>query len=236
MPDSYSIKDGYRPNLTRGTYDPEGDPDFWNDDRIAAAGQFQYYVYASAARLARKRGARLIMDIGSGPPIKMKTFFEESGAEIRLIDQPAVKTLASELLPRAKFVAADLETIDLDLGTKFDLVICADVLEHLLDPTPCLRFARNHLAQDGLLVVSTPERDVVRGKSCMECSKPEHVREWNAQEFVSYLRSQGLRVLSHSVVPQRPVGRWRYVRAWLGHALGRPPGWFSCQMAVCRKA
>jgi 2-polyprenyl-3-methyl-5-hydroxy-6-metoxy-1,4-benzoquinol methylase len=42
------------------------------------------------------------------------------------------------------------------LNETFDLVVCADVLEHLVDPTAVLREVRNHMTSDGTLLVSIP--------------------------------------------------------------------------------
>lgn len=42
------------------------------------------------------------------------------------------------------------------LGVSFDLIICADVLEHLVDPATVLRSLRQHLAPNGRLGISVP--------------------------------------------------------------------------------
>jgi SAM-dependent methyltransferase len=41
-------------------------------------------------------------------------------------------------------------------GHKFDCIIFADVLEHLIDPKRCLLQARQHLTPEGCIVVSLP--------------------------------------------------------------------------------
>lgn len=56
-------------------------------------------------------------------------------------------------------VVGDLEQLDLatELGTgRFDVVVFGDVLEHLRDPLPVLRAARELLAPDGCVVISIP--------------------------------------------------------------------------------
>ena len=54
----------------------------------------------------------------------------------------------------------DLERDDLDelkLGQTFDLIVFAEVLEHLRNnPAKVLRFLRNHLSQEGKIILTTP--------------------------------------------------------------------------------
>lgn len=56
-----------------------------------------------------------------------------------------------------EFVRADFETTDLPFGPgTFDVVICADVLEHLRDPWVAARRCADWLRPGGRLVVSLP--------------------------------------------------------------------------------
>ena len=68
-----------------------------------------------------------------------------------------------------------------------DLIICADVIEHLSNPDDLLDFISEINFRQ--LIISTPERDRVAGKN--DFGPPEntaHYREWNAIEFKNYLR------------------------------------------------
>ncbi|AZI58524.1 methyltransferase domain-containing protein [Nakamurella antarctica] len=58
-----------------------------------------------------------------------------------------------------RVVVADLDNADLAVamdGEKFDVVVFGDVLEHLRDPLPTLRQARQLLNPDGYIVISIP--------------------------------------------------------------------------------
>jgi SAM-dependent methyltransferase len=57
------------------------------------------------------------------------------------------------------FAAADVRELPADLDT-FDLVVCFEVLEHIDEPEAALDRLAAALAPDGLLVVSSPNRDV----------------------------------------------------------------------------
>jgi SAM-dependent methyltransferase len=50
----------------------------------------------------------------------------------------------------------DAETIDTHLGGAFDVVLCADVVEHMRDPEAFLRRATRSLRPGGRIVLSTP--------------------------------------------------------------------------------
>lgn len=229
----YSIKAGYRENPVQATYDSSDDPAYWDEGRLKNAASYQYDVYLAAAGLARKRLARTLLDVGSGPPVKLCELMP-TGIEISLVDQPNTARHAAELLPKAQFFSANLEDALPAIDRKFDLILCADVIEHLVDPDPCLDFMRHHLAPQGLLLISTPERDSLRGKTCMHSPHPMHVREWNFNEFAHFLSSRNLDIVEHRLLPQRRMSPTRKLLGRLMTTLGWPPAWYSCQLAICR--
>ena len=52
---------------------------------------------------------------------------------------------------------------DLDLGPEpFDLVLCSEILEHVAEPHSLLTAIHDRLSPDGLLVLSTPNVDIVK--------------------------------------------------------------------------
>jgi len=56
-----------------------------------------------------------------------------------------------------KFILADIENDNIDLPEEyFDIIICADVLEHLKDPWNALRKIRKFLKPNGILLASIP--------------------------------------------------------------------------------
>jgi 2-polyprenyl-3-methyl-5-hydroxy-6-metoxy-1,4-benzoquinol methylase len=56
-----------------------------------------------------------------------------------------------------KFILADIENDNVDLPDEyFDIIICADVLEHLKDPWNVLRKIRKFLKPNGILLASIP--------------------------------------------------------------------------------
>lgn len=230
--DSYFIKEGYRPNLAQHTFDAVEGEAYWSHERLAIGATYQFDVYVEALRGLEK--GRLL-DVGSGPPQKLNRLLVADGQEVWLVDQPSTAALAKRFLPFAKFVAANLEEIDIDLGVRFDTIICADVIEHLVNPDPCLAFIRRHLAGHGAAYISTPERDVLRGRHCMDSPHPMHVREWNSAEFRALLESRGFLVERHHLLPQLLLPKWKSMLGQVMNVAGMPPAWYSCQVAVCRQ-
>jgi len=56
-----------------------------------------------------------------------------------------------------KFILVDIEKEELNsLNKNFDIIICADVLEHLKDPWSVLRRLKKFLKSDGILIASIP--------------------------------------------------------------------------------
>jgi SAM-dependent methyltransferase len=230
----YCIKPDYQPNLAASNAGESAEPYCWTPERLALASRYQYDVYRIAAQLMQGPGVSSVLDVGCGPPMKLKSLLPARPLAVHLVDQAQSAPLAAQLLPQAAFTAADLETIDLDLGRRFDLAICADVIEHLRDPDPCLRFIRRHLAPDGVLVISTPERDILRGRDCRSCPHPDHVREWNREEFARFLQSRNWRVVRHANLPQQRTAAPRRLLGGMLDRLGHAPKWYSCQLALCR--
>jgi SAM-dependent methyltransferase len=195
----------------------------------------QYYVYKLAEDLIRGHQVRCVLDIGSGPPVKLKHFIIPHCSDVVLADQPAVEKLARDILPQHPFVSVDLEASPIDLGRKFDLIICSDVIEHLRDPDPCLRLIKQHLASEGLVLLSTPERDVLRGTDCVRCEKPDHVREWNGAEFAAYLMNRGFVIVDHHFLPQTKLAFIEFEISRLLRGFRRRR-WSACQVVVAKGA
>lgn len=230
--DRYSIRKDYRENLIQATYDPSGDPAYWNEDRLKSAASYQWDVYEIAVQLMRERGLKSLLDVGSGPPVKLQALIPDE-VDVCLVDQPNTARYAKTLLPMAQFFSANLENDFPDIGRTFDLVVCADVIEHLVAPDLCLDFIRRHMTPNGLLLISTPERDALRGRQCTHCPHPMHVREWNFREFGCYLASRGFKVADQRLLPQQRTAPARKMFGRLLGALGLPPRWYSCQLAIC---
>lgn len=240
----WRLRPGYRENFTRQTWEGQRAGAYWHPQRTALSSDYQLDVYLRARHIALEVGAHSVMDVGSGPGMKAARLFCDVLSDVVLVDQPTTERLVAKRCPSASFVAANLEEPSIDLGRTFDLIVCADVIEHLLDPAPCLRFIQRHAAPDTWIVLSTPERDYARGLDCLACDKPEHVREWNGFEFVEMLAAHGFHVVRQHLCPTlRPEEhRGDIQRLWLepfearaaGPGSHLPDRRRSCQVCECQ--
>jgi SAM-dependent methyltransferase len=233
MPDRFFIKLGYQANASASWERSPGA--YWNEDRLSMTMSYQFHVYERAAALFRSLGFRSLADVGCGPAQKTRHFFHPVAASVYLVDQPTVAPLAKRHYPEARFIASDLESQSFDLPEVVDMIVFADVVEHLERPCHALANIRKSLhPAHGRLVISTPERDIRRGRANLRSPNPQHVREWNAVEFAQYLEASGFCLEARFLEPPRRLSPFeRMLRNCFG-TLWRHPRWFACQTFVCQ--
>ncbi|HEY5578762.1 MAG TPA: class I SAM-dependent methyltransferase, partial [Acidimicrobiia bacterium] len=231
---TYFIKDGYVHRSVNVTLEAEPAA-YWNRLRIHTGSYFQQAVYRYAAALVERRSLSSVLDVGCGVGHKLARHIRPVADRVVGIDQPTCIEVARRKYRDLEFASADLdEAVESGLGT-FDLIIAADVIEHLAEPDALLRLLDVHSHPDTWVVLSTPERDVLRGEENLQSPKREHLREWNHDELLAYLVASGFRVVEHRLVPAYRIGlspvMWMYrIRDYLQ----RVP-LAHCQMVTCRK-
>lgn len=115
---------------------------------------------ASIFRLVRGGGTR-VLDLGSGPGIVSGALATQLGKDVTCVDQLDEHLEAAADRGVARTVRGDLSGDDWArqlVGERFDVIILADVLEHLVDPGALVERIREHdlLARDGFLAISIP--------------------------------------------------------------------------------
>jgi SAM-dependent methyltransferase len=101
--------------------------------------------------------------------------------------------------------AADAAAPALDAGTRYDLIVFMEVIEHLrIPPAQVLRFLAAQLAPGGVIVLTTPNAawlknrlKLLRGRNPFELLRPEgggHIRESTLDELRDAAAAAGLRV------------------------------------------
>lgn len=193
--DAYHIKAGYRINRDATAYHES-----LEDSRL-----YQTPVYQHAANLARSPRIRTALDLGCGLASKLVEFVLPHCESVTGVDLPETVERCSALHPDGRWIAGDLLDPALALEGVYDLIIAADVIEHLTDPDRLLGHIRAACHPTTLVVLSTPERDLRRGPGDMgPPGNGAHVREWNAAEFCAYLASRGFEVSESRIVDLRP--------------------------------
>ena len=110
------------------------------------------------ARIVRLVGAdRRVLELGPATGYMSRAFQERGCSVVGIEVDPGMAERAEQYCERV--IVGDLDTIDLDeeLGSdRFDVIVAADVLEHLKDPLAALRRLREFLAPGGCFVISLP--------------------------------------------------------------------------------
>jgi len=235
---NYFIKEGYKIQKANFTLDDNRKTTYWDENAIKLNSFYQWDVYKYVSELVKNTKYNKVVDIGCGASKKLKKLIKPYVKEVIGIDQDSVINFCREKYPDITFFADNFESLNSSSNScmhDVDIIICSDVIEHLVDPDVLLNYIKNIANKDTLIVISTPERDLLRGKDCMSSEKPEHVREWNKEEFAKYIENSGLEILSHKVLPFIKFDLFskecRYLRKVIKKRTGTVD---TCQMVVCK--
>lgn len=194
-PQTYFIKSGYRCNVSPGQEVMFAG----QQDSVENSMVCQYEVYEHARRLIKQYKLRSVLDIGCGYGMKLKKLISPVCQDITGIDEPdTIAWCQQHHHDFGTWYADNLEDMKADLGRTFDLIISADAIEHLVNPDKLFEMIKRFASRDTFIILSTPERDAVRGKDDIgPPSNPLHAREWNFDEFREYTQHRGFRVIKH---------------------------------------
>lgn len=210
---------------------------YWTDQRIRLSLRYQNQVYRRAAAAARRMRARTILDLGCGVATKLNRFFP-APLEIHGVDGPEAIAVCRRIHRRGIYHIDDFDqpngSVQAALPTP-DVIVSADVIEHLLQPDHLLAYIRSVAAPHTIIVLSTPERVALAGRAARAPANSEHICEWTAAELRGYVTRAGLEVLEHRMLLPfnfRPDAlTTRYVLKRLRQRLPLRIN----QMLVCRK-
>ena len=109
------------------------------------------------------------------------------------ISNPTISLLRKKY-PNKTWVTSNFESIPF----KTDLLICADVIEHVMNPDELMSYIMKMNPEH--LVISTPDRDLlvqlIQRDNNGPPKNPYHVREWSFGEFAEYI-SQFFDIIEH---------------------------------------
>lgn len=137
------------------------------------------YTWAGALAAGKR-----VLDAGCGTGYGSELLARSGATEVVGIDIDAETVAAAErAAPQAAFEVADIRDLPAAIG-EFDLIVCFEVLEHLDDPTIALDRLAEALRPDGVLVVSSPNRDVYPP------GNPFHRHEFTPDELAQELEGR----------------------------------------------
>jgi 2-polyprenyl-3-methyl-5-hydroxy-6-metoxy-1,4-benzoquinol methylase len=188
---------------------------------------------------SRPRGRLIDLGCGQGSLLsRFNNYHTCYGCEY---DSEARKIAASRGLQ-------SIEQIDLNNATelpfkgKFDIIVCSEVCEHLLNPRNAIRLARSNLSEKGIFVLTVPNAvplmvrfKVLLGKKCTWLHYPSadtettgHVRFYTIDSVTQLLSEEGFRVLKWTGVSWRMNGRlWSRLYFWVSRMFGKDPSLFG---------
>ncbi|MDH3609258.1 MAG: class I SAM-dependent methyltransferase, partial [Gammaproteobacteria bacterium] len=167
-------------------------------------------------------------------PKKIELLISPVVSNITLIDQPSMESVINRDFPQWSFLPINLEHIESTQYGLFDCVVCSDVIEHLINPDSLLKLIHSITKPSSTIIISTPERDILRGPNCLKSPHKEHVREWNAAEFSNYISQSGLKIIDHQLLPQKKLTKLENL---LFKSIKHPktPRYAGNQMVICKK-
>jgi len=181
QPEHYFIHDGYR-HRSEAIYFA----DTQNTD------QWQKEVYRFAREVFDQKHLTAVCDVGCGSAYKLITYFR--GANVVGLDVAKTCEWLKTKYPRQTWMELDFKTTP---QLSADLVIAADVIEHVLDPNELLSYIAS--LNPKYVVLSTPDRNLLRsGTHSGPPHNPAHIREWSFSQFEAYIGSR-FHVLEHFV-------------------------------------
>jgi 2-polyprenyl-3-methyl-5-hydroxy-6-metoxy-1,4-benzoquinol methylase len=190
---------------------------------------YQIAVYEYAAGLVARFQITSVLELGAGSGRKLVKYIYPACHDITGIDQPS----ALEHLRLHKvgtWMADDFNSETPTLDRKFGMILSIDVIEHLLYPEKLLNKIKQYSGPETLVVISTPERDLVRGHDSF--GPPEnrkHVREWNQSELAAFLADQGFKIVEHHVFQAKRLTAGEWVKGRLGLK-----NWNTCQTVLAK--
>jgi glycosyltransferase involved in cell wall biosynthesis len=166
--------------------------------------------YASHGQLLewiRERPAGTVLDVGCADG-RFGAIMRQAGHRVVGVDCVKHVDVGDRL---DAFVEADLDDgLPIDVGSDFDLIVAADVLEHTVDPARLVGELRRRLAPDGSLLVSVPNfahwyprTRVALGQFDYDrrgILDAGHVRFFTRRSFERLVDRTGFAVVRHAVV------------------------------------
>lgn len=225
-PDTYFLPEGYKTNTIRTTIDSERDDVYWYPRRLNDSFNYQYFVYKYAIDIIKKHNLKRAIDVGCGPGVKLPLLHKEiPGLQITGIDQEHPIQYCKNHHDFGQWYVDDFENPRQDIPDfEADLVINADVIEHVINPDMVLSYLARRCAPGGYVIISTPDREQHFGSGKMEPGNKDHIREWSKAEFASYLKSRNWKVLDHfHQLGIRPSISHAYLRTLASYVLKKNP-------------
>ena len=147
--------------------------------------QFDAWVGEEQAKINIEEAIRYgsgisLLDIGCGKGELTKRYGEVFD---RVVGLEPVKEYVKEAdrSTGVEYVQGDGETFDLD--EEFDVIILSMVIEHTNNPITILRNCKKHLAEDGIIIIQTPNANSVTRRLGVEMGMLDSIHHMTEREI-----------------------------------------------------
>ena len=129
---------------------------------------------------------RSTLDLGCGTGFNCEYITESFGVDKALgvdISAPTIE-FAKKTYPSQEYLVGDICEPGLDLGKEnWDTIICCEVIEHVTEPFDLLNNIHSHLKDDGVALITTPNKPVFSLGYEPSPVNNTHVQEYTLPEF-----------------------------------------------------
>jgi len=164
---------------------------------------YQKEVYVFGQSIMKRYGLHTVVDVGCGSGYKLVKYLGNYNT-IGIETEPCISFLRKTYPTRFWLNSGESEKSFRSYDINVDLVICSDVIEHILDPNDLIAFL--HSLNAKYYIISTPCRqrlvDHFARKFLDSPQNKAHVREWTMEEFKSYLSKSFTILESHYGIDQ----------------------------------
>ncbi len=175
------------------------------DDTVMPSTFCQHQkVYAFIKKFIKNK---LVLEIGSGNGYGAYKLSKHA-KKILALDKDKLSIQKSNEKLRSKnliFINSDIESFN--SKEKFDVIIVLQTIEHIRDPKKLLKKIKSFLKDNGLVIISTPNRIT---QSFNE--NPYHYREYSPSEFKNLLLSNFKNVSLYGLFGDEIINEYETVR------------------------
>ncbi len=180
--ETFNIKEDYIIN---------NNPKHYNDMLLTDKWQDEVYLYTF--NFMKEHNLKNIVDIGCGSGYKLIKYFDSfdtTGFEV----EPCFSFLKKKYPNKRWVESGKPEQTFTEVNSESDVILCCDVIEHIIDPTILIDFINKF--EFKYLVISTPDREMLKKISPSGYARSDngppvndaHIREWSFNEFEGFLQ------------------------------------------------
>ena len=166
-------------------------------------------------RYMRDHHVGSVLDIGCGNGTMDRDLIELGATVVGMDPSESGIAEAVRNCPRGKFYCLGVyDSPDKILENEFDMVVSAEVVEHLFYPRELPRFARKKLKSGGIFLVSTPYHGYLKNVAIAALGKWDshhtlfwdggHIKFWSRPTLSKLLEEEGFEVIGFHGVGRVP--------------------------------